>query len=95
MRQLEKQFEGRGQVKGYSFNQITATPYGYIYAVSTKGVVGHYEVFKHLENTLYNTVSYPTNKGFGIWAWTTPDLLKAKVILKSIERSEILKTEAL
>jgi hypothetical protein len=95
MRELKKQFDGKGQVKGYEFNQILATPYGYIYAVSHKGVVRHHEVFKRIENNYYNVVSYPTDKAFGKWAWTAYRLLRAKIILKSIERAETLKLEAL
>jgi len=37
MKELQKQFSGIGQVRGYDFNQITATPYGYIYAKTSLG----------------------------------------------------------
>lgn len=72
MRQLELSFTGRGQVKGFKFTQIKKTQFGYIYKVEHLGRVW-YEVFRHKENTRYNVVSYPSNKAFGIWAWTTPD----------------------
>lgn len=86
MKQLPKHFEGKGQVRGYTFNQISATPYGYIYAVKAKGRIMHYEVFKHRENALYKVVSYPTYKSFGKWAWSTASLSRAESILKTIRR---------
>ena len=73
MKELKEYFSGRGQVKGYVFNQIKATNMGFIYEV--KGVdTLHYEVFKRVENTLYNCVSYPSDKAFGKWAWTCMNL---------------------
>lgn len=91
MRELPKQFKGKGQVKGYNFNQITASPYGYIYTkTSLEGSIT-FEVFKRLENTLYNVVSYPTDKAFGIWAWNTGNLKRANEILESIAEREKLK----
>ena len=77
MKQLREYFIGIGQVKGFEFTQIEKSSYGYIYAVNT-GENIHYEVFKHYENTRYNTVSYPSNKSFGRWAWTFSDLQKAE-----------------
>jgi hypothetical protein len=37
--------------------------------VSENGRI-HYEVFKRKENTLYDCISYPTDKAFGKWAFT-------------------------
>ena len=77
MKQLREQFIGIGQVRGFEFTQIEKSSFGYIYAVNT-GNNTHYEVFKHVENTLYKTVSYPSNKSFGKWAWTYSTLQKAE-----------------
>jgi hypothetical protein len=76
MKQLEKQFIGRGQVKGFIFTQIKKSEKAYIYKVDT-GTSTHYEVFRHRENTQYNCVSYPSNKQFGITAWSCSNLDKA------------------
>lgn len=84
MKELKEYFSGRGQVKGYVFNQILKTEYGYIYEVRGDGTI-HYEVFERRENTLYDCVSYPTDKAFGIWAWTCMDLDRAKQRLKEIK----------
>jgi len=73
MKELEKEFIGKGQVKGFKFTQVKKTEFGYIYKVDTKHTI-MYEVFKRKENSRYNCISYPTNKSFGIWAWTYKSL---------------------
>lgn len=87
MKQLEKEFTGRGQVKDFEFKQMIETNLGFIYEVNT-GVSKYYEVFKRKENTLYNCISYPSNKAFGIWAWTCFDLGKAAARLESFKEAE-------
>ena len=77
MKQLQEKFKGKGQVRGFEFTQIEKSSYGYIYEVNTGDSV-HYEVFKHNENTRFDTVSYPSNKAFGLWAWSYSNLDKAK-----------------
>jgi hypothetical protein len=84
MKELQKQFSGIGQVKGYDFNQITATPYGYIYIKTSLEGSNTFEVFKRLENPLYNVVSYPTDKAFGKWAWAVGTLERANEVLAEI-----------
>jgi len=84
MKELKEYFSGRGQVKGYVFNQIRSTDWGFIYEVSGDNTK-HYEVFKRKENTLYDCISYPTDKSFGIWAWTIYDLDKAELMLASFK----------
>ena len=76
MKELKSYFVGIGQVRGYIFNQLNKTDKAYLYEVSENNVV-HYEVFKRRENTLYDCISYPTDKAFGIWAWTFGNLEKA------------------
>lgn len=90
MKELKEYFSGRGQVGGYVFNQISKTKHAYIYEVKGSGAI-HYEVFKRRENTMYDCVSYPTYKAFGIWAWTTGTIKRANEILKEIEFKESLK----
>lgn len=70
MRELDIQFTGRGEVKGFLFQQVKRSNHGYIYEVLTPEGAKWYEVFKRKENALFAVVSYPTSKGFGIWAWT-------------------------
>jgi len=90
MKELKEYFVGIGQVKGYIFNQIKATKYAYLYEVSENNVI-HYEVFKRNENTLYDCVSYPTDKAFGVWAWTCMSLERAENKFNEIELNELLK----
>lgn len=89
MKELKEYFSRRGQVKGYVFNQISATKWCFIYEVKGSGTT-HYEVFKRVENTLYNCVSYPTDKAFGKWAWTCSNLGQAKDRLKKIEYDSLI-----
>ena len=77
MTQLPTQFQGRGEVKGYLFTQLSQTDKAFIYEVSS-GDGKHYEVFKRVINRRYVCVSYPTSKGFGFWAWTYMSLDKAE-----------------
>ena len=92
MRELKEYFSGTGQVRGYIFNQICKTEYGYLYEVKEKDAI-HYEVCKRRENTLYDCVSYPTDKAFGLWAWTCSDLERAEDKLNEIGLNELLKDE--
>ena len=76
MKELELNFIGRGQVKGFIFTQIKQNNKAFIYKVEDSGRI-YYEVFKKKINTQYNCISYPSNKGFGVWAWTCMTLEKA------------------
>ena len=46
MKQLQQNFTGKGQVKGFTFTQIKKNEHAYIYEVNTGNSI-HYEVFKH------------------------------------------------
>ena len=76
MKDLPKQFSGRGEVCGYNFNQISQTDKAFVYEVSY-GDSKHFEVFSKKLNKRYACVSYPTSKAFGIWAWTRMNLESA------------------
>lgn len=84
MKELETEFKGRGQVKGFTFTQIKKNEHGYIYKVNT-GNNNHYEVFKRKLNTKFNCISYPSDKSFGLWAWTYKDLDNAIYKLEELE----------
>lgn len=83
MRELKTEFIGTGQVKGFKFTQVKKTEFGYIYKVEHLSRVW-YEVFKRTENVRYSVISYPRNKSFGLWAWTTSDVNRAHEILEEI-----------
>ena len=68
MKQLQKEFIGRGEVKGFIFTQLKKSNNAYIYKVDCDGCE-HYEVFKHRKNKQFNCVSYPKIGSFGLWAW--------------------------
>jgi len=84
MRELKKSFIGKGQVRGFEFTQVKKTEYGYIYKIDTKNTVC-YEVFQRKVNNRYNCISYPSNKAFGVWAWTYNSLDKALSKLEGIK----------
>lgn len=85
MKPLKYQFEGRGEVKGYTFTRVMSNPRGYLYEVkdTTSGEL-HYEVFKRKENKQFNMVSYPGAKSFGKWAWSYKDFNLALVQYKRL-----------
>ena len=86
LRELQKDFVGVGEVKGFKFHQTLATEKGYIYEVETyPSSPHHFEVFKRkltygvrmndktgkLEaDTSRIIVSYPKSTSFGLWAWS-------------------------
>lgn len=90
MKELKEYFTGIGQVKGYIFNQLNKTDYAYLYEVKENNRT-HYEVFLRKENTLYDCVSYPTEKAFGKWAWTCMDYKSAYDKMTEISLDEHLK----
>tara|TARA_R110002020_G_scaffold473167_2_gene702053 strand:+ start:626 stop:907 length:282 start_codon:yes stop_codon:yes gene_type:complete len=90
MKELKEYFSGRGQVKEYVFNQISQTKHVYLYEVRGKDTI-HYEVFKRVENTMYDCVSYPSDKAFGVWAWTCLTLERAKEKFNELNEVQELK----
>lgn len=87
IKQLPHCFTGNGQVKGFNFTQISKTNSGYIWKVNTGDTI-YYEVFKKRLNQRFNCISYPTNKAFDIWAWTTPNMDRAFEILNDLSRND-------
>ncbi len=83
MKKLEKEFIGKGQVKGFLFTQLKSNGKAYLYSVND-GVLTHYEIFKHKENNRFGCVSYPKNNSFGIWAFTTRSYERALVIFEEL-----------
>lgn len=92
IKELQKHFIGRGEVKGFVFTQLLKTDHAYLYQVecdfSSEGYdrVGvHYEVFERRVNTRYGTVSYPKSTAFGIWAFTRKDFNVAVAKLSELD----------
>lgn len=75
MKELEKSFIGTGEVRGYEFEQLCSSPFGYIYKKThVESGVASYEVFRRIENRHFDCVSYPRSKSFGVWAYDCSDL---------------------
>ena len=84
MKQLQQQFKGCGEVKGYTFTQIRVTDKGFIYSKELNGSLS-YEVFKRKENKRFDCISYPTSNSFGVWAWDCKTLERAEEILNNFK----------
>jgi hypothetical protein len=76
MKELEKEFIGRGEVRGFKFTLLYGNSRAFVYKVVNQGSE-YYEVFRRKENTKYGVISYPSSKAFGIWAWYCSTLDKA------------------
>lgn len=88
MKELDKVFIGRGEVKGFYFEQVAKSDKAYIYRVQcARGTRPYYEIFERRINTQFDNVSYPKSKAFGRWAWTTYDEDKAWRIFESLNIS--------
>lgn len=93
---LPKNFDGRAEVKGFTFKQIEEIPdVGYLYEVNTGDSI-HYEVFKYNLTKIFADfitkelaeneykVRYPNRNAFGVWAWTFKEKEKAEEVLHSL-----------
>jgi hypothetical protein len=69
MKLLEKEFIGRGEVRGLEFKQVQKSNTAYIYEVNSGSSI-YYEVFTRVVNNKYQKEVYPMAKHFSIWAWT-------------------------
>ena len=85
MKELEKEFFGRGEVKGFYFKQIKSNQFAYIYEVHHPDVVEpHYSVFERRVNKQFDCESYPNSNSFGIWAWCCVSLDAAEARFEQI-----------
>ena len=92
-------FEGKGEVKGYTFTKMKETENFYIYEVKSESTL-HYEIFRRkstpicidFDNRIYSETEakekYPTSKNFGDWAWTSATYERA--VEKMMEEQEKL-----
>lgn len=88
IKELEKVFIGRGEVKDFYFEQVAKSDKAYIYRVTcVEGARPYYEIFRKKINTQFDNISYPKSKAFGRWAWTTYDEDKAWRIFESLNIS--------
>jgi len=82
MRELDKEFEGVGEVSGATFRQIKMSSWGYVYEITDNETEDlRYEVFQRKEQkegsaviggvvcNFEAKVIYPKSGAFGIWAW--------------------------
>ena len=77
MRDIPKEFDGIGEVKGKHFSGIISNDNAYLYECTGENFNPHYEVFRARKNNRFGVISYPTSKSFGKWAWTFNSLEQA------------------
>lgn len=94
---LESNFDGKGEVKGFVFQQVKESDFGYIYNVKT-GNRSYYEVFQKKSNPvcidfdkrIYSETEfkevYPNSKQFGITAWHSENLESAEIRLETFNK---------
>jgi hypothetical protein len=81
IKELELEFIGTGDVRGFNFIQMQSSPNGYLYSVDPGEGNIHFEVFtrkttplcidfeKHIYSEVDSKVCYPSTNSFGVNAW--------------------------
>ena len=85
LQKLESQFTGKGEVKGFKFQQVYENKKGYAYKVHSQeseyfeaflkkstALCINFEKREYSENEFKEI--YPKSKDFGVWAWTVGSL---------------------
>ena len=93
MKRLREEFIGRGEVKGFYFQQLLANEKCFLYKVTQPDVPKpHYEVFHRRVTTAHpkadsdeRVEAYPKSNAFGLWAWTFPNEEKAMEKFNELE----------
>jgi hypothetical protein len=92
IKELPLEFQGRGEVKCYCFKQNKRSNLCYIYEVLAPNGQVWYEVFRAKINPLYDNISYPSSKQFGLTAWTCKTREKAEVRFMELVKAELCMT---
>lgn len=86
IQQLPRRFNGKGEVKDFSFKRVHHDNDFIAYEVIGNGKERHFELFKRklspvcidFENRTYSETDfkerYPKSTAFGKWAWTLPTI---------------------
>jgi len=102
IKELENEFIGVGEVKGFKFRKIQSTQYAYTYEVLQNGVM-YYETFKRLkspvcidfEKRIYSDTDfkefYPKANRFGVDAFTFKNEIDAVNKMIEIDNAENFK----
>lgn len=100
---LPETFNGKGEVKGYSFRKIKENEACYLYETSSNNKRSHYEVIEKrltpvcldFDNKVYSTTEFkerkPKAKDFGVWAWTFSNIKTAITKMQLVEESMMSK----
>lgn len=100
MKELEKQFEGKGDNTGFKFEQLLKTDLAYLYETTDEYGIISYEVFERREQEASSyviggvtvnaeaKVLYPKTSAFGDTAFCFRDIEKAKA--KFVELNQMV-----
>lgn len=77
IKELDLYIKGKGETRGFTFKQIKANGYAYLYEVENDGDI-YYEVFERRVNSQFNCISYPSSKAFGVYAFCLHKLEQAE-----------------
>ena len=100
MTPLQKQFIGKGTMKGFQFTQLLASDKAYLYQINVNDTLIYYEVFKariakgrtlifdNREVIYEEHIKYPSDEDFGKFAWCYNCLDKAIVKFNKINSSD-------
>ncbi|MGQ7869958.1 hypothetical protein [Sunxiuqinia sp. sy24] len=80
---LPKQFFGKGEVKGFCFEQVLASPNAYLYKVLI-AYETYYDTFSRRVDTRFGKEYYPKSNAFGYSAWTYRSFDAAFIKFKEI-----------
>ena len=83
-KELPLTFEGKGEVKGFSFRQVKRSDTAYLFEVSDTFGNLWYEIFIRKINARFGNLVYPKQNAFGVSAWS------ARTIEKAIKRFDDL-----
>lgn len=84
---LEKEFPGKGEVKGYYFKLNKQSHLVSLYEVRWDCTI-RYEIFIRRVNKRFNTETYPSSKQFGKTAFTTNSIEKAEEYFNILQKRE-------
>lgn len=103
---LPETFEGKSEVKGYSFKKVDENNLMYVYEAKNELTSNtHFEVFYKkttpilidFKKRLYSDTEfkeiYPKSNNFGVWAWTTHNKQKAKELMDKLTKEKQKRNE--
>lgn len=93
MKTIESTFNGRGEMKGYTFKKLKESDYAFVYELTGEDGFKHYETFEKKINTQFDCISYPRSSSFGKWAWCYKHNNPSVALTMAIEKYDKINLE--